>query len=712
MQTKRTNNPRFLGALGFLGFLGFLGSGNPEVIRWARLSWLSLLALLTLLPTQNAATATYTLNPRRKWMLVLLGFLGFLWFLGSNTPMVAGLAGLSILSQLAIEPGKKKAAPVKELRQILTLLFFAVILPLGGMVWFMSAAVRNEQMAVRQRLTEVYESQLAAAFQGLEESIGRQRDALSDDAELPPALRFDALVRESIADSILVLDGSGKLVYPVNQIEAGFIASPEGLALQSEVRTLLRAGELSKACETAETMAADPALHNARDESGRLILPALQLFCLQGFSDTTPQEMATNADRRVSVLRHFKETVTDYSVAMSSARCLFYLQSLAQLGAEAEPWLGAETLAVELEELAVPSVANGYWPVPGKDLFLLFSNDRRTAAVFDGTNLLKRLQEQVGSLSTVEGVRLELEQGTTRAWRSRPFPMLGNDWHLGLHVEGDDPFSDTADQRILHYLWIGNLLILGMIVVFVLLVRSLLVQQRLTQMKNDFVATITHELKTPLASTRLLVDTLLAGDCLDATQQREYLELIARENKRLSRLIDNFLTFSRMERNKRTFNFADVAPAEIAEAATDAVRESYERSGCKLSLQVADGLPSIVADKDAMVTVLLNLLDNGCKYSESDKRIELKVFEKEQSVCFEVADHGIGLAKRELSKIMERFYQVDQSMTRKVGGAGLGLSIVKFIVEAHGGAIDIQSELGTGSAFTVKIPINGGVHGG
>jgi signal transduction histidine kinase len=231
------------------------------------------------------------------------------------------------------------------------------------------------------------------------------------------------------------------------------------------------------------------------------------------------------------------------------------------------------------------------------------------------------------------------------------------------------------------------------------------------RMKNDFVATVTHELKTPLASTRLLVDTLLEGRCRDETQQREYLELIARENKRLSRLIDNFLTFSRMERNKRTFNFGDVAPAEIVEAATDAVHENYERSGCNLAVEVADGLPPIVADKDAMVTVLLNLLDNACKYSEGDKHIELRIFEKEHAVCFQVKDNGIGMAKRELSKIFDRFYQVDQSLTRKVGGAGLGLSIVSFVVDAHGGTIDIQSELGKGSIFTVKIPLNGGSHG-
>ncbi|RKX34751.1 MAG: hypothetical protein DRP64_19835 [Verrucomicrobia bacterium] len=113
-----------------------------------------------------------------------------------------------------------------------------------------------------------------------------------------------------------------------------------------------------------------------------------------------------------------------------------------------------------------------------------------------------------------------------------------------------------------------------------------------------------------------------------------------------------------------------------------------------------------------MITVLLNLLDNACKYSDDDKRIELRVFEKDHAVCFQVKDNGIGMAKRELSKILDRFYQVDQSLSRKCGGAGLGLSIVNFVVDAHGGKIDIQSELGIGSTFTIEIPLNGGNHGG
>ena len=158
----------------------------------------------------------------------------------------------------------------------------------------------------------------------------------------------------------------------------------------------------------------------------------------------------------------------------------------------------------------------------------------------------------------------------------------------------------------------------------------------------------------------------------------------------------------------RAFAFQDVAPRDIAKAAVETVHAYYQQCGRKLPVEIADNLPMIVADEDSMVQVFLNLLDNACKYSNGEKNIELNVYEKEHAVCFEVKDNGIGMAKRELSKIMDRFYQVDQSLTRKVGGAGLGLSIVNFIVDAHGGNIDIQSEQGKGSTFSVKIPMNGG----
>jgi signal transduction histidine kinase len=231
-----------------------------------------------------------------------------------------------------------------------------------------------------------------------------------------------------------------------------------------------------------------------------------------------------------------------------------------------------------------------------------------------------------------------------------------------------------------------------------------LVWIKLNKLKNDFIATVSHELKTPLASIRVLVDTLLEGNVKDQEQVTDYLQLTNKENTRLSRLIDNFLTFSRMERNKHAFDIRPSSPAAIAQDAVDAVKQQHSNEKCEFEMTVIEDVPDIFADHDSMVMVVVNLLDNACKYSSDDKRIMLRVFAEEEYVCFSVKDNGIGIPRRALKKIFSRFYQVDQSLTRTAEGCGLGLSIVKFIVDAHEGKIDVDSSPGKGSTFTVRIP--------
>jgi signal transduction histidine kinase len=146
------------------------------------------------------------------------------------------------------------------------------------------------------------------------------------------------------------------------------------------------------------------------------------------------------------------------------------------------------------------------------------------------------------------------------------------------------------------------------------------------------------------------------------------------------------------------------SPAEIANAAADAVKTKFEQAECRLELHVAEDLPRVSADKDAMVTVLVNLLDNACKYSCDNKKITMKAFAEDASVCFSVSDNGIGIPRKAIKKIFKRFYQVDRSLARRAEGCGLGLSIAKFIVDAHNGQISVDSEPGRGTTFTVKLP--------
>jgi signal transduction histidine kinase len=297
------------------------------------------------------------------------------------------------------------------------------------------------------------------------------------------------------------------------------------------------------------------------------------------------------------------------------------------------------------------------------------------------------------------------------AFMRAPLGKFFPGWHVEIFFKDFDIFEKTAGKQAVVYMWTG-LLAIGAIIAAGLLALQIVGRQiKVNKLKNDFIATVSHELKTPLASMRVLVDTLLEGNYKDQQQVTEYLQLVSKENLRLSRLIDNFLTFSRMERNRQAFEIAGANPAAIASAAAEAIKTKFSRGRCEFEVNINEGLPDVLADYDAMVTVLVNLLDNAYKYSYEDKHIELSVFAENNSVCFRVSDNGIGLSRRSLKKIFKRFYQVDSSLTRRADGCGLGLSIAKFIVDAHKGSISVESKFGKGSKFTVRLPVVNRVSG-
>jgi signal transduction histidine kinase len=284
-------------------------------------------------------------------------------------------------------------------------------------------------------------------------------------------------------------------------------------------------------------------------------------------------------------------------------------------------------------------------------------------------------------------------------------------WRIAFSLLDTQAFDEAARGRMVSYLWAGFLAVAAMVVTGVLVGRWLGRQRRLARLKTDLVAAVSHELKTPLASMRLLVDALLEDKELDPRKTRDYLELIAGENQRLSRLIENFLTFSRIERNRQRFEFGEARPEEVVRKAVRAMHERLQPPACHLEMDIGPDLPPLHADEDALVTALLNLLDNAWKYTPANRRISLRAYPDDGRVVFAVKDNGIGIAARERKRIFRRFYQVDRRLAREAGGCGLGLSIVESIVRAHGGSVSVESEPGTGSTFRLMLPAGEGTNG-
>ena len=277
-------------------------------------------------------------------------------------------------------------------------------------------------------------------------------------------------------------------------------------------------------------------------------------------------------------------------------------------------------------------------------------------------------------------------------------------WQFSFVLANSKLLDDAERARVAWYLWIGYLVVALLVVSGLLLGQWFRREARLARLKTDLVAAVSHELRTPLASMRLPVETLMDEESPEPAKVHEYLALMARENLRLSRMIENFLTFSRVERNRRKFTFAPTPVAGVIERAVTAMGERLQPPSCDLELAVSDRVAPVAADEDALVTVMVNLLDNACKYTLGRKKILVSASGAEGSVILSVKDNGIGIAPREHRRIFRRFYQVDQRLARETGGCGLGLSIVQFVVRAHGGTVRVDSRPGAGSTFSIILP--------
>ena len=600
----------------------------------------------------------------------------------------------------------------RELRGVMLLLLLAVAVPAACLLWFMSEAANNERLAVRQKLTELYGAHLDELQAGIDAYWERKLHALGQDySGEGSGERFARLVEAGGAHSVVVYDPLGSVLYPVAAEATNTFSDEEravvreARALRAELVSCMAEGDALLAIAAADRFGARR-YADARDDSGRLIAPSAQMLALQ--------HPAADGIPKASWLRgQLAERLQDYRdlPAMPSGQRSFLMGQLRELDDTIEfPTLSAERLAQKyLEADASPAVA-GQLARAADPLWHLALPDRSLVAIYSRDALAAELTAVVKTVASLPGVAVEVHpapRASGSIFLRRPAGRYMPGWELQLSLDAVDPFVAAASRKIGVYIWTGLLAIVIVAALATWVAGILLRQVRLTRLKNDFVATVSHELKTPLASMRVLVDTLLEGRTRDEQQAAEYLRLIARENERLSRLIDNFLSFSRMERNKRAFDFENVAPGDIVNAAVEAVRERFASGGCALEHDCAPGIPDVIADRDAMITVLLNLLDNAYKYSQDEKRVTVRAYAETGRVVFAVSDRGIGLARRESRRILERFYQVDRTLSRKTGGCGLGLSIVKFIVDAHHGWINIESQPGKGSTFTVGIPVAG-----
>jgi signal transduction histidine kinase len=277
-------------------------------------------------------------------------------------------------------------------------------------------------------------------------------------------------------------------------------------------------------------------------------------------------------------------------------------------------------------------------------------------------------------------------------------------WKIGVYLENPKSLENLSRNKVrLRILVIGGL-VLAIVFGVYLILREARKEAELARLRSDFVANVSHELRTPLSSIQIFSETLKGKVSQD--KQEQYLHTISSESDRLARLVDNVLNFSRLEKRSKEFNFKPTDIGDVVRKSVEAYKFYAEQRDVSIRLNISTNLPRIYADSEAISQVVMNLVDNAIKYSPENGVINVNVFRRGKTILIRVSDRGIGIDKEDLDKIFDKFYRGKTAENLGTGGTGLGLTLARAIIKAHGGDIKVRSKKGSGSRFTVVLPIN------
>ncbi|MCA9624446.1 MAG: HAMP domain-containing histidine kinase [Myxococcales bacterium] len=285
------------------------------------------------------------------------------------------------------------------------------------------------------------------------------------------------------------------------------------------------------------------------------------------------------------------------------------------------------------------------------------------------------------------------------------FPTTLYNWRLQVALTSAEGLQQRAVRQRYVQLGVVGLAMIIAIVGIAIVVRATVEERRLAALKSDFVANVSHELKTPLASVRMFSELLLTGRVASDAKREEYLQIIMGESERLSALIDNVLDFAKVERGKTAYEFADQDLREIVARSVEVLRYRAERQGVDLIVD-ADSV-DVVVDARAIELLLINLLDNALKYAKDTPRIVISLRSLPTGgAVLRVVDEGPGIDPADQDRIFDRFVRGRGAQDLHVRGSGIGLALVQHIAESHGGSARVDSpvEGGRGTAFEITLP--------
>ena len=271
---------------------------------------------------------------------------------------------------------------------------------------------------------------------------------------------------------------------------------------------------------------------------------------------------------------------------------------------------------------------------------------------------------------------------------------------LQIKLKDENLINELINRRSWTYGIATVLLLVALFLGVALIVRDIAREKNLAQLQSDFISNVTHELKTPLTSIYMFTEMVLLKRTKNESDRDEYLSIILRESERLKRMINNILDFSKLEKGKQKYLFVRSNLASIINEAIHEMDYWFENDKFDLTRKLNENIYAKV-DKEKIKQVMGNLLSNAYKYSTHIKKIDIRLYKKMNNIYIEIEDQGIGIPEDQLQRIFEKFYRVDKK--EGISGTGLGLTVVKEIVEAHGGKISVSSKIGKGSIFSITL---------
>ncbi len=278
-------------------------------------------------------------------------------------------------------------------------------------------------------------------------------------------------------------------------------------------------------------------------------------------------------------------------------------------------------------------------------------------------------------------------------------------WNLNLQVEQGSWLREafTSNQGIY---FVGFIfVILGLIVGLIFTLRGLAQEGKLTRLKSNFISSVTHELKSPVTSIRQMSELLDRDRIQSEERKKEYYSTMLAQSERLSHLVENILDFSRLEYGPKKLRLEETEIDKLIEETIEIFKIRLRYTGFKIKVKFKQNLPQLRIDREGIQQVVYNLLDNAYKYSGSSREIEIEIMKSNTEVGISIIDCGIGIHPNDQKKIFNRYYRSTEEVNNDIKGNGIGLAIVSQIVDAHNGRLELKSQPGMGSTFTVFIPV-------